>query len=101
VRKHGTDGTFSFWKTFRLSPNFPTLNQLANEAAQEFRGKHPYAIKSPEQAQAMNKYIADNKLSPWEPKDHQRPLAASRLKSVTDVVRTLCNACRETEHLKA
>jgi hypothetical protein len=50
----------------------PTLNQLANEAAQEFRGKHPYAVKSPEQAQAMDKYIADNKLSPWEPKSYEK-----------------------------
>lgn len=55
----------------------PTLNQLANEAAQEFRGKHPYAVKSPEQAQAMDKYIVDNKLSPWEPKSYEKAAAAT------------------------
>jgi hypothetical protein len=55
----------------------PTLNQLANEAAQEFRGKHPYAVKSPEQAQAMDKYIADNKLSPWEPKSYEKAAEAT------------------------
>jgi len=59
----------------------PTLNQLANEAAGEFRGKHPYAVQSPEHAQAMDKYIADNKLSPWEPKSYEKAAAATAPKN--------------------
>jgi hypothetical protein len=59
----------------------PTLNQLANEAAGEFRGKHPYAVQSPEHAQAMDKYIFDNKLSPWEPKSYEKAAAATAPKN--------------------
>ena len=50
----------------------PTLDKLANEAAAEFRAKHPDAVHSPEHAQAIDKYIADNKLPAWEPKSYEK-----------------------------
>jgi len=51
----------------------PTLNGLANEAAAEFLAKHPGAVRSPEHAGAIDKYIADNQLPPGSQKAMRRP----------------------------
>jgi hypothetical protein len=45
---------------------------LANEAAAAFVGKHPGTVTSTRQATAIDKYIADNKLPPWEPKSYEK-----------------------------
>lgn len=50
----------------------PTLQGLSKEAAAAFVGKHPGAITSPEQAIAIDQYVAENHLRPWEPKSYER-----------------------------
>jgi hypothetical protein len=50
----------------------PSLDGLSNEAAQEFVGKHPGAVKSQAHAALIDRYIADNSLPPWESKSYEK-----------------------------
>jgi hypothetical protein len=50
----------------------PTLQGLSSEAAQEFVAKHPGSVRSPELAIAIDKYIADQGLPPWELKSYEK-----------------------------
>lgn len=55
----------------------PTLQGLSNEAAAEFVAKHPGAVASPDQAVAVDKYIAENHLPPWQPTSYERAIKAA------------------------
>jgi hypothetical protein len=54
----------------------PNLSGLANEPAAEFVAKHYGSITSAEKAAAIDKYVADNHLPPWEPKSFDKAFHA-------------------------
>lgn len=66
-----------FYYDQEISGTCPTLDQLVHEGAAEFHAKHPDAVKSPEHAQAIDKYIFDNKLPAWEPKSYAKAAEAT------------------------
>lgn len=59
-----------------ISGTCPSLQGLSNEAAAAFVSKHRNAVTSAEQAIAIDKYIAQNNLPPWEPKSYDKAYKA-------------------------
>ena len=76
-RKHcsqhpGQPFNYSNLRGDSITGTCPSLDGLANEAAGQFIGKHPGAVKSLQHAALIDKYIADNSLPPWEPKSYEK-----------------------------